>query len=31
MATDNANTSGFGEVSRVRGIAFEYLSLGARA
>jgi len=29
MATDNANTSGFGEVSRVRGIAFEYLSLGA--
>jgi len=27
MATDNANTSGFGEVSRVRGIAFfEYLS-----
>jgi len=29
MATDNANADGFGEVSRVRGIAFEYLSLGA--
>ncbi|SMO47760.1 phosphate ABC transporter permease PstA [Halorubrum cibi] len=29
MATDNANADGFGEVSRVRGILFEYLSLGA--
>ncbi|WP_128904170.1 phosphate ABC transporter permease PstA [Halorubrum amylolyticum] len=29
MATDNANADGFGEVSRVRGIVFEYLSLGA--
>jgi len=29
MATDNANTSEFGEVSRVRGVVFEYLSLGA--
>ncbi|MDB2252511.1 phosphate ABC transporter permease PstA [Halorubrum ezzemoulense] len=29
MATDNANANGFGEVSRVRGIVFEYLSLGA--
>ncbi|OYR54274.1 phosphate ABC transporter, permease protein PstA, partial [Halorubrum sp. E3] len=29
MATDNTNAGGFGEVSRVRGIAFEYLSLGA--
>jgi len=29
MATDNANADGFGEVSRVRGIVFEYLSFGA--
>ena len=29
MATDNANPGGFGEVSRVRGVVFEYLSLGA--
>ncbi|WP_144924145.1 phosphate ABC transporter permease PstA [Halorubrum salsamenti] len=29
MATDNATDGGFGEVSRVRGIVFEYLSLGA--
>jgi phosphate transport system permease protein len=29
MATDNANAGGFGEVSRVRGIVFEYLSFGA--
>ena len=31
MATDteNANVGGFGEVSRVRGAVFEYLSLGA--
>ncbi|GAA0522271.1 phosphate ABC transporter membrane protein 2, PhoT family [Halorubrum aquaticum] len=29
MATDDSNAAGFGEVSRVRGIAFEYLSLGA--
>ncbi|TKX78559.1 phosphate ABC transporter, permease protein PstA, partial [Halorubrum sp. SD626R] len=29
MATDNATGGGFGEVSRLRGIAFEYLSLGA--
>ncbi|WP_251106180.1 phosphate ABC transporter permease PstA [Halorubrum hochsteinianum] len=29
MATDNANADGFGEVSRVRGLVFEYLSLGA--
>ncbi|OYR57374.1 phosphate ABC transporter permease PstA [Halorubrum halodurans] len=29
MATDNQNATGFGEVSRVRGIVFEYLSLGA--
>ncbi|GAB7010603.1 phosphate ABC transporter permease PstA [Halorubrum trueperi] len=29
MATDNANADGFGEVSRIRGVVFEYLSLGA--
>ncbi|EMA65153.1 phosphate ABC transporter permease [Halorubrum aidingense JCM 13560] len=29
MGTDNAHAGGFGEVSRVRGIVFEYLSLGA--
>ena len=29
MATDNAHTEDFGEVSRVRGVVFEYLSLGA--
>lgn len=29
MATDNATSGGFGEVSRVRGVLFEYLSLGA--
>lgn len=29
MATDNATAGGFGEVSRVRGILFEYLSFGA--
>jgi phosphate transport system permease protein len=29
MGTDNAHADGFGEVSRVRGIVFEYLSLGA--
>ncbi|MDV7350153.1 phosphate ABC transporter permease PstA [Halorubrum distributum] len=29
MATENPNADGFGEVSRVRGIAFEYLSFGA--
>ncbi|ELZ37858.1 phosphate ABC transporter permease [Halorubrum saccharovorum DSM 1137] len=29
MATDNANAGGFGEVSRLRGVVFEYLSLGA--
>src|SRR6056297_1999221 len=29
MATDNATGGGFGEVSRVRGILFEYLSFGA--
>jgi phosphate transport system permease protein len=29
MATDNATADGFGEVSRVRGIVFEYLSFGA--
>ena len=29
MATENPNADGFGEVSRVRGIVFEYLSLGA--
>ena len=29
MATDNTATTAFGEVSRVRGIVFEYLSFGA--
>jgi phosphate transport system permease protein len=29
MATENPNADGFGEVSRVRGILFEYLSFGA--
>ncbi|PSQ55357.1 phosphate ABC transporter permease PtsA [Halobacteriales archaeon SW_8_68_21] len=29
MATDTPSEAGFGEVSRVRGIVFEYLSLGA--
>ena len=29
MATENPNAGGFGEVSRVRGILFEYLSFGA--
>ena len=29
MATENPNADGFGEVSRVRGIPFEYLSFGA--
>ena len=29
MATEDTHTRGFGEVSRVRGIVFEYLSLGA--
>ena len=29
MATDNATGGGFGEVSRIRGILFEYLSFGA--
>ncbi|AZQ13723.1 phosphate ABC transporter permease PstA [Halorubrum sp. PV6] len=29
MATENATADGFGEVSRIRGIIFEYLSFGA--